>query len=87
MEEIINAAWNDKTLLKDDQTQAAIRSAVDKLTDGTLRVAENKGDGWVVNEWVKKAILLYFPIQKIETMDAFPFQYVDKIPLQKGLAA
>ncbi len=87
MEEIINAAWNDRTLLKDENTLAAIRNTIDKLTDGSLRVAENRGNGWVVNEWVKMAILLYFPTQKIETMIAFPFEYVDKIPLQNGLAA
>ncbi len=87
MEDLINRAWNDKSLLKDAETLAAIKNTIQQLTEGTLRVAENKGDGWVVNEWVKKAILLYFPSQKIETMDAFPFQYIDKVPLQKGLAA
>ena len=86
MEEIINRAWDDKSLLQDEKTLAAIRKVIDQLTDGTLRVAEKKGNEWVVNEWVKKAILLYFPIQKVETIDAFPFQFNDKIPLQKGLA-
>jgi len=85
VEEIINRAWEDKSLLKDETTVMTIRKVIDKLTDGTLRVAENKGNGWVVNEWIKKAVLLYFPIQKIEVIDAFPFQYNDKIPLQKGL--
>src|ERR1039457_6964668 len=87
MEEIINRAWEDKSLLKDDETLATIRKVIDQLTDGTLRVAEKKGNEWIVNECVKKAILLYFPIQKVETIDAFPFQFNDKIPLQKGLAA
>lgn len=87
MEEIINNAWNNRTLLNKEETLSAIRNAIEMLNEGKIRVAEPTSNGWKVNEWVKKAILLYFPTQKTETIDSFPFQYNDKIALQKGLSA
>ena len=84
LQEIIEKAWDDRSLLKDENTTAAIREVVKLLDEGTLRVAEPKGDDWQVNEWVKKAVVLYFPIQKMETLEAGIFEYHDKIPLKRN---
>jgi 2,3,4,5-tetrahydropyridine-2-carboxylate N-succinyltransferase len=59
---------------------------IDLLDAGTLRVAEPTATGWQVNEWVKKAVVLYFPIQKMETVEVGIFEYHDKIPLKRGYA-
>ena len=84
LQQIIELAWNDRTLLKDTVTTDAIRKVIALLDQGTLRVAEPKGTEWQVNEWVKKAVVLYFPIQKMETLEAGIFEYHDKIPLKKN---
>ena len=81
--EIIEAAWENRDLLKDENTINTIRKVVDLLDKGELRVAEPTSDGWQVNEWVKKAVVLYFPIQKMETLEAGIFEYHDKIPLKR----
>jgi len=86
MEEIINNAWNDRTLLSKEEVLSTIKKTIEMLNEGKIRVAESTANGWKVNEWVKKAILLYFPTQKTETIDSFPFQYNDKIALQKNLS-
>ncbi|MCG9973258.1 2,3,4,5-tetrahydropyridine-2,6-dicarboxylate N-succinyltransferase [Christiangramia crocea] len=80
----IENAWENRELLKDSETTDAIRQVIDLLDKGELRVAEPTSDGWQVNEWVKKAVVLYFPIQKMETLEAGIFEYHDKIPLKKG---
>jgi len=82
--EIIEKAWENKDLLNEEATQNTIRKVIDLLDAGTLRVAEPVEDGWQVNEWVKKAVVMYFPIQKMETLEAGIFEYHDKIPLKKG---
>ncbi|MDP3312517.1 2,3,4,5-tetrahydropyridine-2,6-dicarboxylate N-succinyltransferase [Lutibacter sp.] len=84
LREIIEKAWNNRDLLKDELTQNAIREVVNLLDNGLLRVAEPTKNGWQVNEWVKKAVVLYFPIQKMETMEVGIFEYHDKIPLKRG---
>ena len=84
--EIIESAWNNRDLLKEQNTIDTIRKVVDLLDKGTLRVAEPRTDGWHVNEWVKKAVVLYFPIQKMETLEAGIFEYHDKIPLKRNFA-
>jgi 2,3,4,5-tetrahydropyridine-2-carboxylate N-succinyltransferase len=84
--EIIESAWNNRDLLKDQNTINTIRKVVDLLDKGALRVAEPTTDGWQVNEWVKKAVVLYFPIQKMETLEAGIFEYHDKIPLKRNFA-
>jgi 2,3,4,5-tetrahydropyridine-2-carboxylate N-succinyltransferase len=81
---IIEQAWEDKSLLKNEETQTAIRSVIEKLDNGELRVAEPIEGGWQVNEWVKKAVVLYFPIQKMETIEAGPLEFHDKIPLKRN---
>lgn len=83
---IIESAWDDRALLKEEKTINAIREVVRLLDTGTLRVAEPTAHGWQVNEWVKKGVVLYFPIQKMETLEAGIFEYHDKIPLKRNFA-
>ncbi len=80
----IEKAWEDRALLKEAATQKAIRQVIDLLDAGELRCAEPSENGWQINEWVKKGVVLYFPIQKMETLEAGIFEYHDKIPLKKG---
>ena len=82
LESIISKAWEDRSLLKETSTQNAIREVVELLDQGKLRCAEPVEGGWQVNEWVKKAVVLYFPIQKMKTLEAGIFEYHDKIPLK-----
>lgn len=84
LENIINKAWDNRALLTDDTTIKAIREVIEYLDLGRLRCAEPTSEGWQVNEWVKKAVVLYFPIQKMETLEAGIFEYHDKIPLKKN---
>ena len=84
MKHIIEAAWENRSLLGEIKTQDAIRSIISQLDEGTLRVAEPIMDGWKVNEWVKKAVVLYFPIQKMETTKVGPMEFHDKMLLKKG---
>lgn len=84
---IIENAWNDRSLLKDEDTQSAIRTVIEEIDKGRLRVAEpNNDDSWTVNEWVKKAVVLYFPIQKMETIEVGPFEFHDKMELKRDYA-
>ena len=80
----IEKAWEDRTLLKDNLIQKNIREVVDLLDKGKLRVAEPTSEGWQVNEWVKKAVILYFPIQKMEVTKVGPFEFHDKMDLKTG---
>lgn len=83
---IIENAWENRALLQEETTQNTIRKIIDLLDSGELRVAEPTSGGWQVNEWVKKAVVMYFPIQKMETLEAGIFEYHDKMPLKKGYA-
>jgi len=83
--EIIEQAWNERTLLNDVAVQETIRQVIAQLDKGEIRVAEKSGEVWVVNEWIKKAVILYFPIQQMETIEIGPFEFRDKIPLKKNL--
>ncbi|WP_299063155.1 2,3,4,5-tetrahydropyridine-2,6-dicarboxylate N-succinyltransferase [uncultured Polaribacter sp.] len=85
--EIIETAWDNRELLKEQNTIDTIRKVVDLLDKGELRVAEPIDGDWQVNEWVKKAVVLYFPIQKMETLEAGIFEYHDKMPLKTDYAA
>ena len=84
LQQIIENAWNNRELLKEKSIQNAIRKVIGLLDNGELRVAEPITNGWQVNEWVKKAVVLYFPIQKMEVLEAGIFEYHDKIPLKRG---
>lgn len=86
LQQTIEQAWDNRELLKEETTIAAIREVVNLLDAGSLRVAEPTANGWQVNEWVKKAVVMYFPIQKMETFEVGIFEYHDKIPLKKGYA-
>ena len=84
---IIEAAWDNRAILVEKETQDAILQTIRMLNMGEIRVATQQGPGkWTVNEWVKKAITLYFPIQAMETIEVGPFEFYDKIPLKKGFA-
>lgn len=87
VKEIIESAWNDRALLQDEKVKAAIREVVAQLDAGLLRVAEPGSDGaWITHEWIKKAVILYFPIQQMQTIEVGPFEFYDKIPLKTGFA-
>ena len=84
LKQIIETAWDQRELLKEEKVQKAIREVINLIDEGELRCAEPTGDEWRINEWVKKAVVLYFPIQKMETFEVGIFEYHDKIPLKKG---
>lgn len=86
MKQIIENAWNNRELLPEPKTRETINNVIALLDKGELRVAEPTANGWQVNEWVKKAVILYFPIQKMETIEVGPFQFHDKIALKKNYA-
>ena len=85
--QLIEQAWDDRELLKDRSIQDTIREAVEMLDKGHLRIAEKIDGVWQVNEWLKKAVILYFPINDMETMECSPFEFHDKIALKHGYAA
>ena len=87
LKDLIEQAWNNRELLKDNAVQKAIRDVVDELDCGRLRIAEKGADGWHVNEWLKKAVILYFPINQMETIECSPFEYHDKVPLKHDYAS
>ena len=82
----IEQAWKNRALLEKDTTQKAIHLVIEELDKGRLRVAEPTADGWQVNDWVKKAVILYFPIQKMETLEAGPMEFHDKMKLKSNYA-
>ena len=79
---IIEQAWNDASMLKDQSVVSIIDSIIEDLDKGRLRVAEKISDSWKVNEWIKKAVILYFPTRKMEKLQAGPLEFHDKIPLK-----
>jgi 2,3,4,5-tetrahydropyridine-2-carboxylate N-succinyltransferase len=84
---LVEAAWDDRSLLEDGSTTQAIRDVIHEIDRGKLRTAEPLENGdWQVNEWVKKAVVLYFPIQKMETIEVGPFEFHDKMKLKKDYA-
>jgi len=86
MQQIIEAAWNNRELLNNSETQNTIREIIELLDKGNLRVAEPTANGWQVNEWVKKAVIMYFPIQKMETIEVGIFEFHDKMKLKTNYA-
>lgn len=83
----IEAAWLDRELLQTVETRTRIEEVIALLDAGILRVAEPTEEGWKVNEWIKKAVILYFPIKTMETIEVGPFEFHDKIPLKRNYAA
>lgn len=85
MQEIIERAWNDRSLLENADVRATIDQVIARLDSGELRVAQPLENGtWQVNEWVKKAVVMYFPIRKMETIEVGPFEFHDKMALKTG---
>jgi len=83
MRSIIETAWDNRDLLKDPKTIEAIEAVIEDIDKGKLRVAEPLENGeWQVNEWVKKAVVMYFPIRKMETIEVGPFEFHDKMALK-----
>jgi 2,3,4,5-tetrahydropyridine-2-carboxylate N-succinyltransferase len=83
---LIEKAWDDRSLLDDKKVHEAINQVVEELDKGRLRVAEPAGEEWQVNDWIKKAVILYFPIRKMETTEVGMFEFHDKIPLKHSYA-
>ncbi|PKQ66886.1 2,3,4,5-tetrahydropyridine-2,6-dicarboxylate N-succinyltransferase [Raineya orbicola] len=87
LQEKIEQIWADRSLLQNKENQEAIEQIIALLDEGKLRVAEPLANGeWQVNEWIKKAVILYFPIRQMQTMEVGIFEFHDKIPLKKGFA-
>ena len=82
LRKIIETAWDDRSLLREEEVQLAIREVIHLLDLGQVRVAIPTNKGWQVNEWVKKAVVLYFPIQSMKIAEVGIFEYHDKIPLK-----
>jgi 2,3,4,5-tetrahydropyridine-2-carboxylate N-succinyltransferase len=84
MKELIEKAWEDRSLLNSKEVTDAIRAVIEDLDKGKKRVAEPVKEGWVVNDWIKKAVILYFPIQKMKTIEAGPLEFHDKMELKRN---
>ncbi|HRN40928.1 MAG TPA: 2,3,4,5-tetrahydropyridine-2,6-dicarboxylate N-succinyltransferase [Vicingus sp.] len=87
LKELIEKTWENRDLLNHPENQQAIRDVIDLIDKGQLRVAEPIDTNWQVNEWVKKAVVLYFPIQKMETIEVGPFEFHDKMKLKTNYAS
>lgn len=86
-QQLIEQAWANRDLLKNEEVRAAIRSTIEKLDKGLIRIAEPKDGQWIVNEWIKKAVILYFPICDLHTIELPPFEFHDKIALKHDFAS
>jgi 2,3,4,5-tetrahydropyridine-2-carboxylate N-succinyltransferase len=84
VKQLIEAAWNQRELLKDPRYSDAVRQVIDDVDKGKVRVAAPASGGWQVNEWVKQAILMYFGIQPMQTWSIDPFEWYDKMLLKKN---
>lgn len=87
LQQTIELAWENRAKLKEAETKKAIEDVIEKLDKGELRVAEPIDGSWQVHEWIKKAVILYFPICKMETIEIGPFEFHDKIPLKTDFAS
>ncbi|MFQ5966923.1 MAG: 2,3,4,5-tetrahydropyridine-2,6-dicarboxylate N-succinyltransferase [Acidimicrobiia bacterium] len=83
--DLIEAAFHDLDRLP--EATDAVERTIAALDEGRLRVAERIGGAWTVNDWVKQAILLYFRLARVETLESGPFEYHDQIPTKQGLAS
>lgn len=84
MRSLIEKAWENREMLDQTEVKSAIIKVIEDLDKGIIRVASYENDGWVVHEWVKKAVILYFPIMQMNTIEVGPFEFFDKIPLKKN---
>lgn len=85
--DLINEAFDNREMLKDENVRNEIRNIIDLLDKGDIRIAEKCGSQWHVNEWVKKAVLMYFPICGMQTMECGPLEFHDKMALKHDYAA
>ena len=85
-QQLIESAWEDRNLLEDSSTVDAIEYVIEELDKGRLRICTKEGGQWQVHTWLKKAVILYFPLKKMETIEHGPFEFHDKIPLKKDFA-
>ena len=86
LQQTIENIWENRELLQNEDSQKVIREVISLVDKGELRTAEPTENGWQVNEWVKKAVVMYFPIQKMETIEVGPFEFHDKMPLKRNYA-
>lgn len=86
-QEFIEGAWNDRELLKDASVQQVIRDIIALLDTGKIRIAEKQAGKWIINDWIKKAVILYFPIMQMKTMEAGPMEFHDKMELKRNYAS
>jgi 2,3,4,5-tetrahydropyridine-2,6-dicarboxylate N-succinyltransferase len=86
LQQTIENIWDNRDLLQNEDSQKVIREVISLVDKGELRTAEPTENGWQVNEWVKKAVVMYFPIQKMETIEVGPFEFHDKMPLKRNYA-
>lgn len=84
LKELIEKAWDNRSLVSQKETSVAIKTIIDDLDNGKRRIAENIDGKWIVHEWIKKAVILYFPIMKMQLIEVGPFQFHDKIKLKSG---
>lgn len=84
LKNLIEEAWEDRSQVKNKAVSVAIKTVIEELDNGKRRIAEPDGDGWKVNEWLKKAVILYFPLMKMSLIEVGPFQFHDKIKLKSG---
>ncbi|MBN8788914.1 MAG: 2,3,4,5-tetrahydropyridine-2,6-dicarboxylate N-succinyltransferase [Terrimonas sp.] len=84
VQQLIQKAWENRELLKDEEYKEAVKIVIEDVDKGRLRTAFPSADGWVVNEWVKQAILMYFAIQPMQTWNIEPFEFHDKMLLKSG---
>lgn len=84
LENIINNAWENRLLLKERKTIESIEKVINLLDEGKIRVAEKNNDTWEINEWIKKAVVLYFPTRKMKTIEVGPFEFHDKMKLKSN---
>ena len=87
MQSTIEQAWENREMLKDSSVQKTIRDVIEEIDKGRIRIAEPSLDGWKVNDWVKKAVIMDFPIQQMQTLEVGPFEFHDKMELKTGYAA
>ena len=84
LKSLILEAWDNRELLKEENYVHAVKCVIEEVDKGRLRTASPSETGWQVNEWVKQAILLYFSIQKMQTLDVPPFEFYDKMFLKRN---
>ncbi len=86
LKQCVEKAWKNRELLKACDTKEKIKQCIELLNQGKLRTAEPVESGWQVNEWVKKAVILYFPICEMQTIELGPFEFHDKMALKRNYA-